>query len=97
MKLPRFESYGQYASSNYGAHSLVFHVGELTVYFSYQTPVAFRVYGNPAIVRENDWGPTTGKHLNWIDGGSKESKAQRLSGEDFEQRLAELVAATVPA
>jgi len=25
-------------------------------------------------VSENVWGPTTGKHLNWIDGGDKKSR-----------------------
>ena len=51
-----------------------------------QTPVAFCGLGFPKTVRENDWGPTTGKHLNWIDNGNKE---HRISGEEFEKQLAE--------
>ena len=39
-------------------------------------------------VRENDWGPTTGKHLNWLDGGDKKG---RLPSEAFEQKLEEVL------
>jgi hypothetical protein len=35
-------------------------------------------------VGENVWGPTTGKHLNLVDGGDKDS---RLGQEEFEARL----------
>lgn len=80
MSLPRINSYGQYASSNYGAHCLVVELGNVTVWFSYQTPVAFQVNGGKRVVRENDWGPTTGKHLRWIDGGNKSS---RVSSAEF--------------
>lgn len=90
--LPEISSYGEYASGNYGAHSLVVKVGSLTVYFSYHTPVAFRAGGH-LVVRENDWGPTTGKHLNWIDGGDKRS---RISGAEFQRLLAEELAAREP-
>ena len=82
MELPRFRSYGNYSSDNYGAHSLEFTIGALSVYFSYETPVAFSVPGG-LVVRENDWGPTTGKHLNWID----RDKSKRISGADFEKAL----------
>ena len=83
--LPSFETYGDYSGKNYGAHALVFSVGALDVYFSYKTPVAYRSPGVGLRVRVNDWGPTTGKHLNWIDGGSK---ADRIPGEQFEAELA---------
>ena len=39
------------------------------------------------MVRVNDWGPTTGKHLNWIDGGDHKN---RLPGSEFEQLLKEV-------
>ena len=85
MSLPSFETYGRYASSNYGAHALVFTDGDgRNFYFSYRTLVAF-TGPRGLTVRENDWGPTTGKHLNWIDGGDKDAKKRRLSGEDFER------------
>lgn len=83
MKLPRIASYGRYSSGNYGAHCLVVDVGPVTVWFSYRTPVAFQVSGHEAVVHRNDWSTTTGKHLNWIDGGNKR---RRVDGETF-QRL----------
>jgi len=92
-KLPHIESYGNYASSNYGAHSLVVSIGTLRVYFSYKTPVAFGTPGR-TIIRENEWGPTTGKHLNQIDGGDKKN---RVSGAEFERLLAEELQAREPA
>ncbi len=84
--LPNFQTYGNYSSSNYGAHALVFSVGDLDVYFSYKTPVAFRHPMTGLIVRSNEWGPTTGKHLNAIDGGNG-AKAKRINGTEFEARL----------
>lgn len=90
MNLPSFDTYGNYKSSNYGANALVFTIGTVKVYFSYKTPVAFSTNGN-LVVRENEWGPTTGKHLNWIDGGDKESKAERVSGAEFEEMLARVL------
>lgn len=81
-QLPSFQTYGNYTSDNYGAHALQFFCDDLTVWFSYKTPVAFRKGSGPRVVRENSWGPTTGKHLNAIDGGDKKS---RVSGEEFER------------
>ncbi len=81
-----FRSYGKYASSNYGVNSL-----ELTdkdgntYYFSYQTVVAVFVSGHGLIIRENDWGQTTGKHLNWID----TDKSKRLPSSVFISELHE--------
>ncbi len=86
--LPRFRSYGDYKSDNYGAHCLEFTIGGLSVYFSYKTPVAFERPSTGLVVRENDWGQTTGRHLNWIDGGNKKD---RIPGNEFEKQLAELV------
>lgn len=49
----------------------------MTYLFSYSTCVGF--YGpRGRIMRQNDWGPTTGKHLNHWDGGDKQAKAQRV-------------------
>ena len=36
------------------------------LYFSYETLVAFKVPSYQLASIENYWGPTTGKHLNWI-------------------------------
>lgn len=79
-------NYGSASSDNYGAHTLRVTMGSLTVWFSYDTPVAFAWEG-AIVVRENPWGPTTGKHLTLIDGGSKEAKKRRVSGEVFEDAL----------
>ncbi len=58
-------------------------VGSLTLYFSYQTVIAFN--GSEGMVmRENDWGPTTGKHLNWIS-----RTCLRLPSDEFEAKLRE--------
>lgn len=84
-ELPTIENYGKYSSSNYGAHTLCVSVGPIDVYYSYTTVVAFRTPDAGLVVRHNEWGPTTGKHLNWIDGGSTERVKARRSREDFEQ------------
>jgi hypothetical protein len=81
--LPSFSTYGNYSSGNYGAHALRFTDDRGNQYwFSYQTLVAFESRMGRRIVRQNDWGPTTGKHLNAIDGGNKKA---RISGEAFER------------
>lgn len=89
-ELPSIEPYGNYSSSNYGVHSLRVDVGELTVWFSYKTPVAFRHLGGPKIVRQNDWSTTTGKHLNAIDGGGA-AKKDRVPGVEFERLYTDAV------
>jgi hypothetical protein len=90
MDLPSFESY---ASKN--GNTLVFTLGEVDVYFSYKTPVAFRVNGK-LTVRENAWGPTTGKHLKAIDGGDTEAKAARVDADTFQARLSAALEAADP-
>lgn len=88
--LPNFQSYGNYSSANYGVNALVFSMGDVDVYFSYKTPVAFRHPTTGLVVRMNEWGPTTGKHLNAIDGGNG-AKAKRINGAEFEARLRRLM------
>jgi hypothetical protein len=53
------------------------------IYYSYETVIAFRG-DNGLKVRENSWSTTTGKHLNWIDGGDKKG---RIPSEQFESEL----------
>lgn len=90
--LPRIWSYGEYSSSNYGAHCLAVDVGPVRVWFSYRTPVAFQVDGHSRVVRQNDWGPVTGKHLRWIDGHlSRDKDNGRVDGETFERLWKEQV------
>lgn len=91
ITLPRWECYANYQSSNYGLNALCFTDERgFDFYFSYRTLVAVRVPGH-TIIRENVWGPTTGKHLNAIDGGSATAKRARLTKADFERKLAELI------
>jgi hypothetical protein len=84
ITLPSFRSYGNYSSSNYGAHCLQFTDADSNLFwFSYQTLVAFKKGSSPTVVHRNDWGTTTGKHLNLIDGGDKAAKKTRLDSEKF--------------
>jgi hypothetical protein len=75
-------NYGEYSSGNYGAHTVAVDVGSLTLYFSYNTVVAFRDNVDFQI-SENVWSRTTGKHLNWLD----PDKSKRLPNSEFEERL----------
>ena len=81
--IPEFNVYGDYSQTNYGTHTLVFTdpMGN-DFYFSYRTLVAFRTPDTGLVVHENNWSQTTGKHLNWIDGGGTKKK-DRLSGGEF--------------
>jgi len=80
-QLPKFTTYMDYSSGNYGAHALVFEDADGNEFwFSYKTLVAFRGPTGKCCVIRNYWGPTTGKHLNAIDGGAKNA---RLSKEEF--------------
>ena len=80
-------NYGEYASSNYGSHTLGFtdNYGN-DYYFSYETLVAFRSDKHGLVVRENVWSNTTGKHLNWIS----RDKDSRVTGEVFSELYKEL-------
>lgn len=86
--IPEFWSYGQYENSNYGAHCLCFSDAYGDRYwYSYSELVAFRVKGEFHILK-NYWGPTTGKHLNWID----PDKSIREDYETFKENLERLQA-----
>jgi len=84
MKIPEFSCYCDRTSSG---NALVFSLGEVDVYFSYKTPIALRAPNLGLVVRKNEWGPTTGKHLNAIDGGNRSS---RIPGPAFLELLRHL-------
>ena len=86
-ELPTIGNYMDYSSRNYGVNSLYFSCGRMTVYFSYSTPVAFED-DHGITVRENVWGPTTGKHINSIDDGDKKA---RINSDAFEQQLQDAI------
>jgi hypothetical protein len=68
-------------------------LGNLTVCFSYRTPIALHFVPDgvgPAIraSRENDWSNTTGKHLATAEREFGLSKSDRLPSEEFDLLLA---------
>ena len=90
MNLPTIDTYGRYSSGNYGAHCLRVDFDNLTLWYSYNTIIAFatRIGTYGRVVRQNDWSTTTGKHLNAIDGGNKKG---RIPGDQFEAQLADVL------
>ena len=51
--------------------------GDVTVLFSYQTPVAFRRHDGQAFRTSKKFSVTTSKHINkWLDGQSAEIVSQ---------------------
>ena len=82
-KLIKKWNYGNYSSSNYGSHTQAIQVGRLSLFFSYDTVVAFRSSGHMMVVCENVWSSTTGKHLNWLE----QDKKARVSSEKFDVEL----------
>ena len=79
-------NYGNYSSENYGSHCQAISIGCLTLWFSYNTVIAFKTNGHLPRVIQNYWSTTTGRHLNCIDGGNKK---ERLDAETFETELKE--------
>lgn len=74
-------------SGNYGAHAIKIHVGNLSIWYSYQTPIAFSASGYGFVARRNDWSTTTGKHFSALPGGH--DRKTRLDGATFEAMLNE--------
>lgn len=70
-------------SNNYGTNSMVVHVNDLSVWFSYDTIIAFSTPKTGLVCSENNWGPTTGKHLNCI----QPNKKKRISHDKFIEKL----------
>lgn len=77
------KNYGNYSSDNYGSSRMVI-VGNLDLYFSYETVIAFRD-GGQLTIRQNDWSTTTGRHLNAIN----TDKKARIPSAEFEAKLNE--------
>lgn len=66
-------------------------IKEITIYFSYQTPIAFRHCGK-LFISINEWGTTTGKHLNILNRDHKIriDHAMLLSNLDYKMHIQEL-------
>lgn len=63
-------------------------IGNVQLWFSYETVVAFSVDGE-RVACQNIWSGTTGKHLNAIDGGDKKG---RVAPDEFKHRLSKALA-----
>ncbi len=74
MNTPSISSYGQYSSNNYGVHTKKLVLENITLYYSYEIIVAYYDFTDGKVVSVNQWGTTTGKHLNWIDNGDKKNR-----------------------
>jgi hypothetical protein len=74
-------TYFNYTGRNTESHGV--NINGIKLYFSYKTLVAF-YYKGELFVRKNEWGTTTGRHLNDIDGGNKK---ERLSEEEFDKAI----------
>ncbi len=61
-------------------------IGGLTLWFSYETCIGFKVGINRPVASENVWGPTTGRHLNEFS-----SKDDRIPRDAFEEKLNEVL------
>lgn len=75
------KSYGGYKSDNYGVNSLMVTDSGIEYYYSYTALIGIKSRGILKCIR-NYWGKTTGKHLNWLDGGNKKD---RLTSEEFQK------------
>lgn len=62
----------------------------LKIWWSYRTVVGF-AHSGKRFVRENEWGPTTGRHINEIASVGGLTKADRIPGERFDIMLAEAI------
>lgn len=82
-KIIEIGNYGQGKSTRPNTNYV--RINNLILYYSYETIVGFAFMGN-TYLRENTWGPTTGKHLGWI---ANIDKKERLPRKEFEEKLKE--------
>jgi len=73
-----------YAGNN-EPNNYILTIGKMSIWFSYETPVAFcgGNIGDVVVCRQNEWSTTTGKHLNAI----MPNKKARITGEEFTKQL----------
>ena len=85
-------NYGNYSSDNCGANTIAIDLGQRTIYYSYDTVIAFSGKNSKGkyfdCIIKNYWGTTTGKHLNFIN----KNKKDRLDRETFNKKLQEFLA-----
>ena len=61
----------------------IVYVGSLTLAFSYKTIIGFQMGWGSWVIRKNEWGPTTGKHLNYLS----DTKETRVESDEFDAQL----------
>ena len=66
-----------------GDNNKVVIIGDLKLYFSYQTVIAFEVVDNGIIISENVFSQTTGAHINAIE----PDKTKHINRKEFESML----------
>ncbi len=79
--------YGNNPSSEGNAKKVS--IAGTSFFFSYDTLVAVRDLNGTKVLK-NTFSNTTAKHLNAIDGGSKEAKASRLNDDEFNDYVSHL-------
>ena len=65
------------------AAATVLTIAGVSVWFSYLTPIAFQMGDNPLVVRKHGGSNILARHLNELDGGTKESRKARIDGKKF--------------
>lgn len=74
-----------WGKNEYNGRQILVRTNRLDIYYSYSSPIAFRVLAGGLVVSENTWGTTTtGKHLNQLDKGAK---GLRLDRSEFLRQL----------
>jgi hypothetical protein len=85
-ELPRVESYGTpHKTKHYGnLDTLKVTIPEvITLFYSYQTIIAYRDVEDGFVMSQNIWGSLTGGHMNLLSGDKK----LRIPHEEFEIKL----------
>ena len=75
------------------ANSMAVIAGGRTYFFSYETCIAIEARGQAAVVSVNNWGPTSGKHINWAKNAIYAEPVETCEPDDLESKLDELIEA----
>jgi hypothetical protein len=75
----RLESYTPRPNAN----AMRLTTSDLSVWFSYSTPIAFFHPDCGIVVRENVWGPTTGKHIGIVERSFGVDRSSRVESSRF--------------
>lgn len=79
-----FPQVGTYAEPSSKCNTVHLNLGNISLYYSYRTIIAFHTIDEGLVVCSNEWGPTTARHLNLIDGGNVED---RIDYDEFQDKL----------